>query len=79
MNDCLRRLRYTTSQTRLDRDERMENLRGAFHVRHTQGVTGSHLILIDDIFTTGSTENESARVLRAAGAASVRVLTVARA
>jgi ComF family protein len=79
MEDCLRRSRYTTSQTRLDREERMENLRGAFHVAHTPRVTGRHLILIDDIFTTGSTVDECARVLRAAGAASVRVLTVARA
>jgi ComF family protein len=75
---CLQRTRYTTTQTRLDRHERMENLRGAFRVRHTPSVTGRHLILIDDVFTTGSTVEECARVLRAAGAASVRVLTVAR-
>lgn len=75
---CLERIRYTTTQTRLDRHERMENLRGAFRVRQTPQVTGRHLILIDDVFTTGSTVGECARVLRAAGAASVRVLTVAR-
>lgn len=78
MEACLERIRYTTTQTRLDRHERMENLRGAFRVRHTSQVTGRHLILIDDVFTTGSTVEECARVLRAAGAASIRVLTVAR-
>ncbi|RYD74865.1 MAG: ComF family protein [Verrucomicrobiaceae bacterium] len=78
LSTCLQRIRYTTTQTRLDRHERMENLRGAFRVRNTPTVTGSHLILIDDVFTTGSTVEECARVLRAAGAASVRVLTVAR-
>jgi ComF family protein len=76
---CLRRTRYTTTQTRLDRDTRMENLRGAFRVRHPAHVIGRHLILIDDVFTTGSTVEECSRVLCAAGAASVRVLTVARA
>ena len=76
---CLRRTRYTTTQTRLDRQERMENLRGAFSVRHASEVIGRHLLLIDDIFTTGSTVEECSRVLRNAGAASVRVLTVARA
>lgn len=76
---CLRRTRYTTTQTRLDREERMENLRGAFSVRHAAGVIGRHLLLIDDIFTTGSTVEECSRILREAGAASVRVLTVARA
>jgi ComF family protein len=74
----LQRTRYTTTQTQLDRDERMENLRGAFRVRQSTGVTGRHLVLIDDVFTTGSTVDECSRALREAGAASVRVLTVAR-
>lgn len=75
---ALKRIRYTTTQTRLDRHERMENLRNAFRVRQTSAVQNRHLVLVDDIFTTGSTVDECARVLRAAGAASVRVLTVAR-
>ncbi len=75
---CLKRIRYTTTQTCLDREERMRNLRDAFQVRHTARVSGSHLILVDDVFTTGSTVEECARVLKKAGAASVRVITVAR-
>jgi ComF family protein len=77
--DCLERTRYTTTQTRLDRQERMENLRGAFRVRKTAHVQGRHLILVDDVLTTGSTVDECARILREARAASVRVVTVARA
>ena len=75
---ALRRVRYTTTQTRLDREERMQNLRNAFRVRHPRRVAGSHLILVDDVFTTGSTVDECARVLKESGAASVRVITVAR-
>ena len=75
---ALRRVRYTTTQTRLDREERMQNLRNAFRVRHSRRVSGSHLILVDDVFTTGSTVDECARVLKESGAASVRVVTVAR-
>ncbi|MEQ1859089.1 MAG: ComF family protein [Chthoniobacteraceae bacterium] len=78
MRDALQRTRYTTTQTRLDRHERMENLRGAFRVRHAAAVQNRHLILVDDVFTTGSTVEECARVLREAGAASVRAITVAR-
>lgn len=74
----LKRIRYTTTQTRLDRQERMENLRNAFRVRHASAVQSRHLILVDDVFTTGSTVDECSRVLREAGAASVRVMTVAR-
>jgi len=75
---ALQRTRYTTTQTRLDRHERMENLRGAFRVRQPVAVQRRHLILVDDVFTTGSTVEECARVLMGAGAASVRALTVAR-
>jgi len=75
---ALCRTRYTTTQTRLDREERMENLHGAFRVRQPSLVLDRHLILVDDVFTTGSTVEECARALRAAGAASVRALTVAR-
>ena len=75
---ALRRTRYTSTQTKLDRHERMENLRGAFRVRHTARVKERHLVLVDDVFTTGSTVEECSRVLLRAGAASVRVITVAR-
>jgi len=76
--DCLRRVRNTTTQTRFDRNERMENLRNAFDLRKNTSVQGKHLLLIDDVLTTGSTVDECSRVLRKAGAASVRVITVAR-
>ena len=75
---ALRRIRYTSTQTVLDRHQRMENLRNAFRVRDSAAVLHRHLVLVDDVFTTGSTVDECARVLRQAGAASVRVLTVAR-
>lgn len=75
---ALKRTRYTTTQTRLSRAERMENLRGAFRVRQTERVKGQHIVLVDDVFTTGSTVDECSRVLLRAGAASVRVITVAR-
>jgi ComF family protein len=74
----LRRVRATPTQTRLIREERMENLRGAFHVSESGGVKDQHLVLVDDVFTTGSTAEECSGTLRRAGAASVRVLCVAR-
>ena len=56
----------------------MENLRNAFRVRHACLVQSRHVVLVDDVFTTGATVEECARVLLEAGAASVRVITVAR-
>ena len=76
--NALRRVRFTETQTHLARHERLENLRGAFATARRRPVSGAHLLLVDDVFTTGATVDECARVLRRAGAASVRVLTVAR-
>ena len=71
----LRRCKNTPSQTGLSRSERKRNLASAFEVR--RDVKGT-VIVIDDVYTTGSTMNEVARTLKRAGAERVEVLTVAR-
>jgi ComF family protein len=75
---ALIRVRQTETQTHLDREERMANLRGAFAVRRPDAVAGRRVLLMDDVLTTGSTASECARILREAGARSVLVLTLAR-
>lgn len=75
----LERIRYTTTQTAFDRAERMENLHGAFRLRKNVDVRELHVLLIDDVLTTGSTLSECARVLKKAGALSVHAATAARA
>ena len=75
---ALRRTRFTATQAALTRTERLANLHGAFTPARRWPVNGAHLLLIDDVFTTGSTVHECARVLLRAGATSVRVLTVTR-
>jgi competence protein ComFC len=75
----LKRIRYTTTQTALDRSERMENLHNAFRLRKNANVRGLRVLLIDDVLTTGSTLSECARVLKRAGANSVHAATAARA
>jgi ComF family protein len=75
----LERIRYTTTQTALDRSERMENLHNAFRLRKNAYVRGLRVLLIDDVLTTGSTLSECARVLKRAGALSVHAATAARA
>jgi ComF family protein len=75
----LERVRYTTTQTALDRGERMENLHNAFRLRKNMNVQDLRVLLIDDVLTTGSTLSECARVLKHAGAISVHAATAARA
>ncbi len=75
--DVLLRTRETREQAGLPRLERRTNIRGAFALR--RGITASHVALIDDVITTGSTVNELARVLKANGVRRVEVWAVARA
>jgi len=75
----LERIRYTTTQTALDRTERIENLHNAFRLRKNMNVRDLRVLLIDDVLTTGSTLSECARVLKDAGVISVHAATAARA
>ena len=72
------RTRETHSQIGLTSHQRRENLRGAFSVPRATEVTGREVLLVDDVYTTGTTASECARVLRRAGASRVWVATVAR-
>lgn len=76
--DVLERRRATESQIGLTRHQRRENMRGAFLVARPELVEEREVLLVDDVFTTGTTVSECARVLRRAGASKVYVATVAR-
>jgi ComF family protein len=76
--DALARVRPTRTQSRIkDPARRRANIRGAFALVPGTEVKGAHVLLIDDVATTGGTVGECARVLRRAGAASVEVLVAA--
>jgi len=78
--DLLERIRATPSQGHLSPLARARNVRGAFAVRpkYRDGLAGKCVLLVDDVFTTGATVEECARVLHRAGAGAVDVVTVAR-
>jgi ComF family protein len=71
----LRRRKNTPSQTGLSRSQRVLNLSGAFEVR---GDPPDCVLVIDDVYTTGSTMHEIAKTLKRAGVTRVEALTVAR-
>ena len=78
-SSTLMRLRATESQAGLTPHMRRVNLRGAFSVSDPSAVKRKHVLVIDDIFTTGATARAAAQALLKAGAASVWVATLARA
>jgi len=75
--DGLERVKRTRAQVGLRRNERQQNLAGAFGVpaRHVHLFAGRRVVVIDDVRTTGSTLNACAHILRKAGAARIDVLT----
>ena len=74
----LSRQRYTKPQVELGFRERKENVTGAFTVQDNVDIKGKNIILVDDVYTTGSTVNECAKVLKKNGAGKVYVVTIAR-
>lgn len=77
--DCLVRRCWTEPQTRLNREERLHNVKDAFMVADARKVKGRRILLVDDVYTTGTTLNECARILKAGGAAAIHAVTVSRA
>jgi ComF family protein len=73
----LHRTRWTDPQTMLPQKERRHNVKGAFAYQG-RGVTAKAVLLVDDVYTSGSTANECAQVLKKQGAGRVDVLTLAR-
>ena len=78
--DLIRRTRQTHSQDGRTREERFENIAGAFHLhpRRAGRVRGRDVLLVDDVMTSGATLAAAAEVCLGGGAASVRVLVMAR-
>lgn len=75
--DAVIRQRSTTAQTGLNARQRQKNIKGAFSI--VKKINHKHVLIIDDVVTTGSTVNELARLLKKNGVQRVGVLSIARA
>ena len=75
VSDALFRVKKTTAQKKLDRQERMGNLRDAFALSERWKPV-ANVLLIDDIYTTGATVEQAAKILKKAGAQNVYFLTI---
>jgi ComF family protein len=75
----MRRSRYTVRQSELSATARWSNVRNAFSVRSGYHLRDAHVLLVDDVLTTGATCSEAANALRKAGATRVTVAVIARA
>lgn len=76
--DALTRIRDTPPQVGLSKKEREQNIKGAFQVVRSNDVEGQRILLVDDVYTTGSTLREGAKTLMKSGAKEVIVVALAR-
>ncbi|MBT3229256.1 MAG: ComF family protein [Candidatus Marinimicrobia bacterium] len=75
-NQFVKRKKYTTSQTKLNAEERMKNVRAAFGVTDKTAIKGKHVLLVDDVLTTGATANALAELLAQSGASKIDLITL---
>ena len=78
INDVLIKIKETLPQVELSDRERKENIKGAFACPAPEKIQGRKILLVDDIYTTGSTMAECAKVLKKAGAKEIIGIVVAR-
>ncbi len=80
INNVLKRTKETKSQSGLkDWEERKENVKNCFALENPELIKGKNIILVDDVYTSGATMDEAAKILRANGARKIIALVVAKA
>ncbi len=79
LNNVLAKIKETPAQVELSEEERKENIRNAFSIKNGGQILGKKILLVDDVYTTGATIEECARVLKKAGAKEVIGIVIARA
>ena len=76
VHDCIVRKEYTRRLYKLNKEERKQELKGVFKLKNSNiDLSDKNIILIDDIFTTGSTVNEISKILKNSGVNQIVVLT----
>lgn len=75
--DILIKTKWTKAQTYLSKNEREKNLAGSIIINKKYQIQGKRILLLDDVVTTGTTINKCAKILKAAGAKHVSVMTIA--
>ena len=78
VNDCLYKNKNIIEQSKLGKEERKENIQGVYSILNSEKIKNKKIILVDDIFTTGSTANECCKMLKMADARKIAVLTIAK-
>ena len=78
VTNCLYKNKNIIAQSTLNKEEREENIKGVYILKNQEKLLNKKVLLIDDIYTTGSTANECCRVIKMAGTSKIGVMTIAK-
>ena len=78
VNNCLIKTKNVTAQSTLNKAQRIQNIKNAYELKNKKLLENKKILLIDDIFTTGSTANECCKTLKQANIQKIGVLTIAK-
>lgn len=78
MNNCLIKNKNIIEQSKLNKEDRLQNIQGVYDLKNKKLLENRKILLIDDIYTTGSTANECSKTLRAANPDKVGILVLAK-
>lgn len=77
-NQCLFKTKNIIEQSKLNREERQKNIQGVYELHNQEMLENKKILLLDDIYTTGSTVNECSKTLKQSGTKKIGVLTIAK-
>lgn len=77
-NKCLFKTKNIIEQSKLNKEERLNNIKGVYKLKNSYGLENKKILLIDDIYTTGSTVNECCKILKKARPKGIDVLVIAK-
>ncbi len=76
VTNAVRRVRFAKSQTLLHGDERVQNVKNSFELMRVEALRGKHILLIDDVITTGATVSSCGREIAKAGGVKISVMSI---
>lgn len=77
-NNVLFKIKNTAPQSTLNKAERKSNLKGAYAIKNETEVKNKKIVILDDVYTTGSTAKECSKLLKSAGAKQIGIITIAK-
>ena len=78
LQNCIIKDKDIIAQSKLNKEQRQNNIKNAYKIRKEEIINNKNILIIDDIYTTGSTVNECSRILRKANPKNIGILTIAK-